>query len=195
MATCKERYKQGLIDKTEYKKCKIKTRGELSKLRQENKNNKKISKARTAAKKDEILRGKKIAQSERYRENVKATRTRTQVGDGRRKGDNVKINKTKIDNRQTHTTAMGGAGGKGGKAKGGKAGAGASATGGSSRAGAGSSSGAIGKIGKKKIKVGKRKTTIKNTDKSKKNTNVRISSPLAPSPKPRSRYSPRRIQY
>ena len=153
MATCKQKYQQGLLDKTEFKKCKIKARGELSKLRQENRSTKKISKAKTTAKKDEILRGKKIARSERFREDVKAARTRTQVGDGRRKGDNVKtdINKTKIDNRQTHTTAMGGAGGKGGKAKGGKSGA--SATGGSSRAGA--------------------------------NTNIRISSPLAPSPRPR----------
>ncbi len=123
---CKEKFRKGTMA---FKECRIKERQALKKLKQSGKSETKINRAKTSAEKDRILRGKKESQSKRYQENVRATRTKNQEGDARRRGDNVtktsvtKINKTKNINKNKNTsltnqqkqaqkqTAMGGAGG------------------------------------------------------------------------------------
>tara|TARA_R110002020_G_scaffold70385_6_gene182650 strand:- start:603 stop:1070 length:468 start_codon:yes stop_codon:yes gene_type:complete len=133
MATCRQRYKEGYLDKTQFKACKIKARNELKKLKQKGKSETKINRAKTSAAKADILKNKKDNKNKRAANLVKNLRTKNVniTGDRRMSGDNVKtdINKTKIDNskknKQTNLTnqqkqaqkqkqkqqAMGGAGG------------------------------------------------------------------------------------
>jgi len=125
---CSEKFRRGT---PAFKECRIKERNALKKLRQKGKSETKINRAKTSAAKAEILKKKKDAAAKRVSGVAKSLRTKSVniKGDRRLRGDNVKtdISKTKIDNRSTSTTAMGGAGGKAtSDAKGGRADAGSS---------------------------------------------------------------------
>jgi len=112
---------------------KAKLKNELKAVKAKGKNKRKVKKATADAKAAAILKKKKDNRAKRISGVAKSLRTKSVniKGDRRLRGDNVKtdIRKTKIDNRSTSTTAMGGAGGRAtSDSKGGRADAGSSSS-------------------------------------------------------------------
>ena len=88
MATCKQRYKEGMLDKTEFEKCKIKARTEKKKLRSEYRDEKQEKRrdyklAKTKAKSKKSLVKVKIDKSKKNSDNVNVKGTSSSKADAK----------------------------------------------------------------------------------------------------------------